>query len=85
MCRWVMKASKFHFTNYSNALFFALCIALLVIINSGLSLVLQHQNEQVGLKLAKQLQQPLANEKQLKPLLIITSKAIHRAKNKAFE
>ncbi len=65
MCRWVMKASKFHFTNYSNALFYALCIALLVIINSGLSLVLQHQNEQVGLKLAKQLQQPLANENQL--------------------
>ncbi|WP_213609198.1 EAL domain-containing protein [Pseudoalteromonas sp.] len=60
-----MKASKFHFTNYSNALFYALCIALLVIINSGLSLVLQHQNEQVGLKLAKQLQQPLANENQL--------------------
>lgn len=65
MCWWIMKASQFQFANYPNALFYALCIALLVIANGGLSLFLQHHNEQIGLVLAKQLQQTGVNEKQL--------------------
>lgn len=53
----VMKASKFIFSNNSNALFYVLCITLLVIFNGGLSFTLQHQSEQDGLALVKQIQQ----------------------------
>ena len=60
-----MKASQSQFTNYASALFYALCFMLFVIFNSGLNLVLQYQNKQTGIELAKQLQQPLANEQQL--------------------
>ena len=51
-----MKASQSQFTNYASALFYALCFMLFVIFNSGLNLVLQYQNKQTGIELAKQLQ-----------------------------
>lgn len=60
-----MKASQSQFTNYASVLFYALCFMLFVIFNSGLNLILQYQNEQAGIVLAKQLQQPLINKQQL--------------------